>query len=244
MLNVNADDYGRSRDETDTVLACYEKARITSTSAMVFMSDSERAAELSKSTDIPVGLHLNLSESFTAKNVPPALRKQHDRVCRFLKSNKYTLILYNPILSRDFSAVVKEQYVEFRRLFGHEPSHIDGHQHMHLATNVLLQRLLTPGVKVRRSFSFESGQKSRLNRWYRRCVDKELARHHPQSDYFFSLSHHLSVDRAEKIATLARNREVELMVHTAINREFDFLMSDDFPRILGSTKTASIQSTL
>src|SRR5262245_28926635 len=46
MLIVNADDLGRSKAETDAAMACYAKDRITSTSAMVFMTDSERASEL------------------------------------------------------------------------------------------------------------------------------------------------------------------------------------------------------
>ena len=44
MLTVNADDWGRSRAETDAALQCHGKKRITSVSAMVFMEDSERAA--------------------------------------------------------------------------------------------------------------------------------------------------------------------------------------------------------
>ena len=45
MLIINADDWGRSVAETNAALRCYEEARITSASAMVFMADSERAAE-------------------------------------------------------------------------------------------------------------------------------------------------------------------------------------------------------
>jgi hypothetical protein len=46
MLIVNADDLGRSKAETNAAMACYAKGRITSTSAMVFMTDSERASEV------------------------------------------------------------------------------------------------------------------------------------------------------------------------------------------------------
>ena len=49
MLIINADDFGRSVGETNAALECYIAGRITSVSAMVFMADSERAAELALS---------------------------------------------------------------------------------------------------------------------------------------------------------------------------------------------------
>jgi len=63
MLIINADDLGRSVVETDAALRCYSAGRITSVSAMVFMSDSERAAELANGNGLDVGLHLNFSIS-------------------------------------------------------------------------------------------------------------------------------------------------------------------------------------
>ena len=46
MLIVNADDFCRTRVATERAVACYKQGRITSTSARVFMEDSERAADL------------------------------------------------------------------------------------------------------------------------------------------------------------------------------------------------------
>ena len=66
MLIINADDWGRSLAETDAALECYKAGRITSVSAMVFMGDSERAAELAKENKLDVGLHLNFTDRFTA----------------------------------------------------------------------------------------------------------------------------------------------------------------------------------
>ena len=65
MLIINADDWGRSVAETDAALRCYKEGRITSVSAMVFMEDSERAAELAKENELDVGLHLNFTDKFT-----------------------------------------------------------------------------------------------------------------------------------------------------------------------------------
>ena len=68
MLIINADVWGRSAVETDAALRCYEAGRITSVSAMVFMANSERAAELAKENQVNTGLHLNYSETFTGRN--------------------------------------------------------------------------------------------------------------------------------------------------------------------------------
>jgi len=52
MLIINADDFGRSELETDVILKCYHERRITSTTAMVFMADSVRAADLGRAIPI------------------------------------------------------------------------------------------------------------------------------------------------------------------------------------------------
>ncbi|CAM5798273.1 ChbG/HpnK family deacetylase [Rhizobacter fulvus] len=231
MLIVNADDLGRRPQDTDSALACHARGRIDSASAMVHMADSERAAGLARAADLRVGLHLNLSEPFTA-DVHPQLRASHARVCRFLRSSKYALLLYRPFLADDFARVVDAQFAEFQRLYGREPAHVDGHQHMHLCTNVLWQRLLPEGVRVRRSFSFAPGQKSALNRLYRALIDQTLARRHLLVDQFFSLSQQLSAARLDAVAALARDRDVELMAHPAWRLEYDYLMSDAFAALL------------
>src|SRR5678815_3640760 len=118
MLIVNADDLGRLRTVTDAVAACYAQKRITSTSVMVFMEDSERAAELALSSGMDVGLHINLSERFSGKSVPSRLRDGHDQICRFLTASKYALLLYHPMLAEKFRYAFEAQCAEFQRLYG------------------------------------------------------------------------------------------------------------------------------
>src|SRR5579864_3158503 len=113
MIIVNADDFGRSRGETDVALRCYKRGRITSTTAMVFMSDSSRAAELAQDSSIDVGLHLNLSQPFTGQVQSSLLQEYHGRVVRFITLSKYSLIVYNPALRREFRYVYQAQADEF-----------------------------------------------------------------------------------------------------------------------------------
>src|SRR5437899_7002514 len=154
MLIINADDWGRSVAETDAALRCYKEARITSASAMVFMEDSERAAELAKENDLDVGLHLNFTEPFTGGNYLTEVREHHERTSRYLIGNKYNQLVYNPFLRSAFSYSYEAQSEEFARLFGKLPSHIDGHHHMHLCANLLFSDLIPAGTKLRRNFSF------------------------------------------------------------------------------------------
>lgn len=236
MLIVNADDLGRSTEATDSALACFAAQRISSATAMVFMKDSQRAAEGARKTGLAVGLHLNLSEAFTANDVSRALRQEHDAVRRFLTRNRYALVLFNPRLTKQFNSVVKAQLAEFERLFGHAPSHIDGHQHMHLATNVLAQRLLPRGAKVRRGFSFRAGEKNVANLGYRRCVDWLLKRRHTVVDHFFPLPHDAGAERFDRIVRLARGADVEVMTHPERPREFAFLMTDNYLKAVSSVR--------
>jgi predicted glycoside hydrolase/deacetylase ChbG (UPF0249 family) len=235
MLIINADDLGRSVAETDAALSCWAARRITSVSAMVFMADSVRAADLARAASVPTGLHLNLTESFSAADVAIELRQRHDRVRRFLRASRFAPLVYNPLLRADFAAVVRAQYEEFERLYGRAPDHVDGHQHMHLSSNVLLQRLLPEGVRVRRSFTFERHQKSSLNRWYRSRVDRALARRHRITDHFFSLSQQLQYGGLARVGALAKGQEVELMVHPAWPREWQFLHGDGHHHLTGAT---------
>jgi predicted glycoside hydrolase/deacetylase ChbG (UPF0249 family) len=209
---------------------------------MVFMTDSERAAELALSSGIDVGLHVNLSEPFSGEGVPLRLRDCQEQICRFLNASKYALLLYDPSLAGAFRHVFRAQHEEFVRLFGREPSHIDGHQHMHLSTNMLVGRILPQGAKVRRNFSFGPGEKGFVNRWYRSAVDKILARRHRLTDHFFALSSNLTFDRLARLTALAQSSTVELMSHPHRAEEFAVLMSDAYGEAVSAVKFGSFES--
>jgi chitin disaccharide deacetylase len=239
MLIINADDWGRSGAETDAALRCYRGGRITSASAMVFMADSERAAEVANANGLEVGLHLNFSEPFTDGGCPGRLRDCHNRIVRFLKRHKYAQILYNPSLRKEFAYSYHAQSEEFLRLFGRAPSHIDGHHHMHLCANLLLGGIIPAGIRMRRSFSFCPGEKSRLNRMYRGLIDRWLLRRYRVPDYFFDLTQSIREKKMARVMELARSSKVELMAHPVIRTESDYLMGDEFRAMLDRLDTAS-----
>jgi predicted glycoside hydrolase/deacetylase ChbG (UPF0249 family) len=228
MLIINADDWGRSVAETDAALGCYKRERITSVSAMVFMEDSERAAELAKENELDVGLHLNFTDNFTTNQYPQTLGNYHSEIVRFLRGHKYSQLLYNPFLRKGFAYSYEAQVEEFARLYTKPPSHIDGHHHMHLCANVLLSNTIPAGAKLRRNFSFWPGEKSVLNRTYRWLVDRWLARRYCLPDYFFDLTQCIEEKKLDRVAALAKSSDVELMTHPIVNKEEAYLMSDGF----------------
>jgi predicted glycoside hydrolase/deacetylase ChbG (UPF0249 family) len=239
MLIVNADDWGRSAAETDVALRCYKERRITSISAMVFMEDSERAAELANDSDLDVGLHLNFSEEFTDSRCPGRLRDYHGRIVRFLMRNKYSQLLYNPFLRKEFAFSYEAQAGEFVRLFGRPPSHIDGHHHMHLCGNLLLSTVIPAGMKIRRNFSFWPGEKSWLNQTYRALVDRWLSRRYQLADYFFDLSQSVREKKLDRVIALAKASKVELMTHPIVRMESEYLMGNQFEAMLQRVEAGS-----
>jgi predicted glycoside hydrolase/deacetylase ChbG (UPF0249 family) len=229
MIIVNADDWGRSPKETDVALNCYLAGRITSVTAMVFMADSERAADLALSNSIPVGLHINLNESFTGKIPSESIRSAQRRTAEFLNMNKYMQLLPNPFLARPMRDVFNAQLEEFCRLYRRPPSHFDGHQHMHLCTSMLIVAPIPRGEKIRRSFSYERGEKSLVNRSYRAWVNRRIRSQYHLTDYFFALSERLRPEaRFQRVCSLAQNAAVELMTHPIVPEEQAFLMSDRY----------------
>lgn len=225
-LIVNADDWGRDQATTDRTLECVLRGGVSAASAMMFMEDSERSTELAREHNLDIGLHLNLTEPFATVGVRDSKLKEHHRkVIAYLRRHRLAQIAYNPVLSDSFEFVVARQLEEFERLYGAPPCRVDGHHHMHLSANVLWSKLIPPGVRVRRNFSFLKSEKGKLNRMYRNFVDRALERRHVITDYFFSLPPLQPKSRLDRIFSLALSNTVEVETHPINAPEYQFLMS-------------------
>jgi predicted glycoside hydrolase/deacetylase ChbG (UPF0249 family) len=238
LLIVNADDWGRDRDTTDRTFECFGRGSISSVSAMVFMEDSERAAAMARERGIDAGLHVNLTSPYTASNTPSWLVRRQGELAAYLRRHRFATIVYHPGLSRSFEYVMAAQLEEFSRLYGAAPTRLDGHHHMHLCANVLLGRLLPPGTIVRRNFSFQRGEKSFGNRFYRKAVDRLLARRHHLADFFFSLPPFEPASRLRRIFSLARDYVVEVETHPLRPEEHRFLTDGEIFRWAGNSPIA------
>ena len=232
LLIINADDWGLGREITDRTLECILCGAVSSVSAMVFMKDSERAAGIARERGIGAGLHLNFTTPFSAPHCPTQLIAHQQRISRYLRRHRFAQAVFHPGLVRSFEYVALAQYEEFHRLYGSSPERLDGHHHMHLCANVLLAGLLPPGTIVRRNFSFLPGEKSWPNRFYRKSVDRLLARRHRLTDFFFSLPPLEPTTRLEWIFSLARQFVVEVETHPPNPEEHRFLMGGEILRYL------------
>jgi len=230
LLVINADDWGQDRDTTERIVECFRIGSISSVSAMVFMQDSERAASLAQESGIWAGLHLNLTTPFSAANGSPKLIEHQQRISSFLRRHRFAQTVFHPGLVSSFEYVVKMQLDEFRRLYGAQPDRIDGHHHMHICANVILQKLMPSGTIVRRNFSFFKGEKGICNRVYRRLVDSMLRRRHDLMDFLFALPPLQPTQRLDKIFFLARQFRVELETHPYTPEEYRFLTGEEIFR--------------
>lgn len=231
MLLINADDWGRCEQSTDRIFNCYVHGKIQSASAMVFMSDSQRAAEVALKEDLPLGLHLNLTEAFTGQNVSEKLRKHHSVVAGYLRRRRFNQVLFNPMIHDSLHYIFQNQWEEFWRLYKEQPKRLDGHHHMHLCMNMLWSGKLPRGIKLRRNFTFFRGEKNSFNRLYRYCVDRWLQSRFSCLDYFFSLAP-INQEKLRSIIILSRSFDVEIMVHPGVEEEYGFLMSSEWSDIV------------
>jgi len=237
-LIINADDWGRDRWTTDRIGDGVALKSVSAVSAMVFMEDSERAAEIAVEKGVDAGLHLNFTTSFSAPNTPSVLQEHQNRLMRFLRRHALARTVFHPGLALSFEYVVEAQLDEFRRTYGREPDRIDGHHHMHLCANVLRQKLLPEGTLVRRNFSFAPREKSWLNRSYRSAIDRRLAQRHVLVDFLFPLvpiepgAHH------ERVLALARHSVVEVETHPSNVEEYRFLTEGEIFRRAGGLTIA------
>jgi predicted glycoside hydrolase/deacetylase ChbG (UPF0249 family) len=230
---VNADDWGRDAATTRRTLDCVLSGTVSSVSAMVFMEDSEQAAQSASEHAVDSGLHLNLTEPFSGSDCPSHLREHQQRLARFLKSHRLAPVIYHPGLCSSFEYVVKSQFEEYERIYGTTADRVDGHLHMHLCANVLRQKLLPGGTIVRRNLSFATGEKSFLNRFYRQRQDKQLARRLRLADFFFDLQPLEPRQRLKIIFKLSERFDVEVETHPIHDDEYRFLVDGELMRCVG-----------
>jgi len=242
MLIITADDFGIDKQATDSILFSYKTGRITSISAMVFMQDSVRAAEMASGLDVEIGFHLNLTLPLSGSNANSKLLEHQHVVASFLLSSKFTQIIYNPLLRKSFDFVFKTQEEEFHRLYKSAPAFYNGHHHMHLCANIIFGKYLPREIPIRRTFTFGWGEKDPFNIIYRRLLDHYISRRYISSDAFYSLAPVEELEKINKIISLSEIKNIELMVHPNRKEEFQFLQSDYFSKLIRSAEIGSFAS--
>lgn len=126
-LIVNSDDYGLTPGVNYGIIEGLKKGILRSTTAMMNMPAIEMAADLAKvNPDLGVGIHLVLTAG-------APLLKTHktlvDEKGQFLKNS---VLLNAKVDLEEVYAEYVAQMEKYIQLFGHKPTHIDGHHHTHV----------------------------------------------------------------------------------------------------------------
>lgn len=249
LLVVNADDWGGSEATTEAILAAFEAGRVTSTSAMVHMPDSERAAEVAGRSGLPVGLHLNLTEPFGDPAAPTAVRDRQRRVAeRFSGSGpeghpgtaRLRKWLYDPRIRGEVGRAIADQLECFERLYGKPPTHFDGHNYVDLCPNVFLSRAIPRGSRMRNTldrFPVERSPAALL-----RSARQALRSRRFRSTRYTLQIAHLSLPAdgpPDPRLRLADADPVEVISHPDDGHEREILMSDAWGQVLAEHRLGS-----
>ena len=247
LLIVNADDFGLDTTSTDAILECFRSGAISSTTALVWMRDSDRAAGLGEREGIPSGLHLNLIEPYTAPDVPDRVATTQRRVIERLRGGGLAAQLYRRDWSADFEQCIRDQLARFRELYGRSPTHFDGHRHMHLAMNALLSPALAPVRRCRRPVNRLRRDSASHKRAARAALGLLVSSRFRTTERCYSLrSLHPALGGVELDSRLdrARRGSVELFVHPGYPDELPVLSSPDWQTRLGEYHLGTFEDLL
>ena len=248
LLIVNADDWGYNQMTTDAILATFDAERISSTSAMIYMSDSERAAAIAKERGLPVGLHLNFTEPFSDPATPASLRERQAHIIKYLgeatdspdpAAARLRRWVYDPRLHSAVDALIDEQLERFQELYGKPPTHFDGHNHIDLCPNVFLSQAIPPGSKMRNTrdcFPIDRSAAG-LARAGRQVF---RARRFAGTRYLLHLAFlDLEPGHVDPLLDLAKQMPIEVMAHPAFPNDGAKLMSDTWGEVLAENRVGS-----
>lgn len=242
LLIVNADDFGGNTLATDRILECFQALAITSTSAMVYMSDSDRAASIARSHRLAVGLHLNLTQPFEDPDVPELVRMRQRAVARHFANSRLRRIGYSPRLGRLVRQCIADQLACFRALYGCDPTHVDGHNHAHLSPTVLMA---LPKGTVTRTAETAPGANRGLGGAARRARHAFIAHRHLTTEYFLAIDRLGGSPDAEAVERLlgpADRATVEIMTHPDRDKDYGVLLSGQWLEALQRHTVGSFQA--
>jgi len=132
LLIVNADDLGRTPGINAGIFAAHRRGLVTSATLMVGFPAAEAAAELGRTRDLGIGLHVALTGG--VPTLPPAQVPSLVDGTGRLPRRPEGLAGADP---DQVLAEVRSQLARFRELTGRFPTHLDSHHHAHRLPVVL-----------------------------------------------------------------------------------------------------------
>lgn len=247
LLIVNADDWGGSEETTGAILDTFEAERVTSTSALVYMADSDRAASVARERELPVGLHLNLTQPFDDGDTPRTVRDRQLRLTeRFAGAGHdnrpgtaaLRRWLYDPVVRSAVERGLADQLERFEVLYGGPPTHFDGHNYVDICPNVFLSRAIPRGSAMRGSLGAYPLVRTTMGRLRgARQGIRGLRLRCP--DHVLHVADLQLGARPDPRLRLARDASVEVISHPDDDRERSALMSPAWKRVLSEYRLGS-----
>lgn len=132
--HVVADDFGYSASRDAGILRCFHAGGVTSASLLVNGASAHEAVALAKAANLPIGLHLNLTEGVPISRVASITSLVDARGGRFLgKMGLRAAISAGTVAAAEVDLEMRAQFAVFAELTGGAaPAHVDGHQHVHV----------------------------------------------------------------------------------------------------------------
>ncbi len=138
---------------------------------------------------------------------------------------------------------ISDQLERFDELYGQPPTHLDGHNHVHVSPNVALAAPLKSIGKVRDSlWAWPSARTvGGAAQALRRAL---VSRRFLRTQYFLhilQLHREMDLDERRERIGLSRGTSVEVMAHPGYPHEQGYLMSEDWGRLM-ETETLPLGS--
>ncbi|XP_033119317.1 carbohydrate deacetylase-like isoform X2 [Anneissia japonica] len=129
-LIINADDFGYSLQRNRGIVECFKNKSITSTSLLVNSVAMDDAVHHIRHLGIPAGVHLNLTEGLPVGRHFESLVDENGF---FLgKLGFRDAIQQGSIQYQDLRTEITAQLNAYYEAVGRKPTHVDGHQHVHV----------------------------------------------------------------------------------------------------------------
>lgn len=147
----NADDFGMTEGINYGIIACHDDGVVNSTTLMINMPYTTMAAQMAKTRPLlGVGLHLNLT---CGRPLLEKARSFVDKNGDFLRPDAYPINVDPDELYDEWDAQIQA----FKELFGHLPTHLDSHHHVHLRPEMVAVTL-----KLAEKYHLPIRQRTRL----------------------------------------------------------------------------------
>ncbi|XP_036305663.1 carbohydrate deacetylase isoform X5 [Pipistrellus kuhlii] len=132
-LVVTADDFGYCPRRDEGIVEAFLAGAVTSVSLLVNGAAAESAAELARRHRIPTGLHANLSEGRPVGPARPGASSLLSPEGFFLgKMGFREAVAAKDVALSQVREELEAQLGRFQELLGRKPTHVDGHQHVHV----------------------------------------------------------------------------------------------------------------